>query len=352
MGMLIYGAYGYTGRLIAREAHEQGHRPILAGRDPNKLEALGTALELPTRVVGLDEAERLRSVLDETSVVLHCAGPYVHTARPMVDACLETGTHYLDLTGEATVFRALANRSTDAEEAGVMLLPGIGFDVVTSDCMGALVAQTAARATTLEVALYSKGGVSRGTLRTVVENIDRPGLVRREGRLRDVPHGWTSRTVDFGDRSRHVVSIPEGSVVTSGYSTDVPNVTTYFALPKIMERLLRVGRYAQGFASWAPVQSLLREVIDRRAAGPTDEERARGRTIVWASAGTRTGSPATARFWGPDAYTFTARSAVRAAERVLDGEAVPGYQTPATAFGPDFPLDIAGVEREWVQRPR
>lgn len=349
MNMLIYGAYGYTGRLIAREAKENGHRPILAGRNRRELEALGKALELPTEVVALDASDRLRGVLDEATVVVHCAGPYVRTARPMVDSCLETGTHYLDLTGEATVFRTLADRDEEATEAGVMLLPGVGFDVVPSDCMGALVAREAEGATTVEIALYARGGVSRGTLQTLVENIGQRGLVRREGRLRDVPHGWTTRAVDFGDRVRQVISIPEGSVVTSAYSMDVPNVTTYLALPKMVQRLLRAGRYVQGIASWGPVQRLLREIVERQASGPTEEERARGRTRVWASAGTRMGSLATARFHGPDAYSFTARSAVEAARRVLDGTAPSGYQTPATAFGPDFPLDIEGVEREWVE---
>lgn len=309
---------------------------------------MGDDLGLSTQTVSLEEPAHLRSVLEDVSVVVHCAGPYVHTAEPMVDACLDTSTHYLDLTGEVNVFRALVERDQEAEQADIVLLPGIGFDVAVSDCLGRFVADEVGAASTLEIALFTRGGVSRGTLRTLFENMDQPGLVRREGTLREVPHGWTSRTVDFGDRERQVVSIPEGSVVTSGYSTDVPNVTAYFALPKIVRSLLGRARYIRPIATWQPVRRILQYLADRRAPGPSKEERERGRTIVWAMARTRHGDSATARLYAPDAYTFTARSAVEAGEKLRAGTASAGYQTPSTAFGADFPLKISGVEREGV----
>lgn len=351
MSVLIYGAYGYTGLLIAEEAGRRDGDPILAGRNEDKLREVGHALDLSTRTVSLEASDSLRSVLDEVSVVIHCAGPYVQTVRPMVEACLDTGTHYLDLTGEARVFRWMAGRDEEAREAGVMLLPGIGFDVVASDCMGRYVAERVPHASTLEIALYAQGGVSQGTLRTVVENLGQQGLVRREGRLRKVPHGWTSRTVNFGDRSRQVVSIPDGSIVTSGYSTNVPNVTTYLAFPKMVQRVLGASRYLQGVATWSPVRRLFRELVERGAQGPSDEQRAEGRSVVWASARRRDKGSATARLYGPEVYTFTARSAVRALEMVIDGTAPAGYQTPSTAFGDDFPLEISRVEREVVSSP-
>jgi saccharopine dehydrogenase (NAD+, L-lysine-forming) len=347
MSALIYGAYGYTGRLIAREAVRRGLDPILAGRDEDALSDLGRALDLPTRAVSLSAPQRLRAVIDDASVVLHCAGPYVHTAPPMVAACLETGTHYLDLTGEVDVFRALAERAAAAEAAGCMLLPGIGFDVVPSDCLGRFVAGEGG-ATTLEVALYAEGTVSRGTLKTLIEQMGQGGLVRREGRLREVPPGWTSRSVDFGDRRRRVISIPEGSVVTSGWSTDVPNVTAYLALPSVVQSVLRASRHVRGILNWSPLKAVLKDLVDRRRPGPTAAERQQGRTIVWASARRSEGTPVTARLNGPEAYTFTARAATEALLRVLDGTAPAGYQTPSTAFGADFVLDIEGTSRTVV----
>ncbi len=351
MSILLYGAYGYTGRLIAREAANRGLRPMLAGRDGARLAAMGKELDLPTRTVALSEFTRLRTVLDESAAVLHCAGPFVHTASPMVEACLETGTHYLDLTGEMDVFRRLAGMDAEADAAGVMLLPGIGFDVVPSDCLARFVSTKAASPTTLEIALYSEGTVSRGTLKTLIEQMGRGGLVRREGTLREVPPGWTSRTVDFGDRRRRVISIPEGSVVTSGVSTDVPNVTAYLALPSLVRSLLRASRHAQPLLTWPPLKRLLKRLVERRREGPSPEERRRGRTVVWASARQGGGASVTARLHGPEAYTFTARAAVTAVERVLDGTAPAGYQTPSTAFGTNFVLDVEGVERTCVEEP-
>jgi short subunit dehydrogenase-like uncharacterized protein len=348
MSMLLYGAYGYTGRLIAQEAVDRGLQPILAGRDPAQLNAMGQRLDLPTRAVSLSESKRLRSVLEEVSAVLHCAGPFVHTGPPMVEACLDTGTHYLDLTGEMDVFRNLANRNGDADAAGIMLLPGIGFDVVPSDCLSRFVADRASGATTLEIALFAKGTVSQGTLKTLIEQMGQGGLVRREGMLREVPSGWTSRSVDFGDRRRSVISIPEGSVVTSGTSTDVPNVTAYLALPPVVQMLLRASRYVQGLLTWPPLKRLLKRFAEQGRVGPSAEQRRRGRTVVWSSARQEGGQSVTARLHGPEAYTFTAHAAVNGMERVLDGTAPPGYQTPSTAFGTDFVLDVEGVERTVV----
>jgi len=351
MSVLLYGAYGYTGRLIAQEAADRDLEPVLAGRDAARLDALGNKLNLRTRVVSLTQPDRLRRKLEDVPAMLHCAGPFVRTGPPMIETCLDTGTHYLDLTGEMEVFRRLAGRSEEAEAAGIMLLPGIGFDVVPSDCLAHFVAGRTEGATTLEIAIYARGNVSQGTLKTLIEQMGDGGLVRREGQLRSVPPGWTSRTVDFGDRERRVISIPEGSVVTSGYSTDVPNVTAYLALPPLVQSLLRASQYAQGLLTWPPVKQLLKRLVEQRREGPTAEERRQGRTVVWASARQKERPPVTARLHGPEAYTFTARAAVNAVERVLDGTAPPGYQTPSTAFGPDFVLDVSGVERTIVEEP-
>ena len=351
MSILLYGAYGYMGRLIAQEAEDRGLELVLAGRDAAKLDALENALNFSTRVTSLSEPDRLRRKLEDVPAVLHCAGPFVQTAPPMVEACLDTGTHYLDLTGEMDVFRRLAGRSEEAEAAGIMLLPGIGFDVVPTDCLANFVAGRAAGATTLEIAIYARGTVSQGTLKTLIEQMGRGGLVRREGKLREVPPGWTSRTVDLGDRQRRVLSIPEGSVVTSGHSTDVPNVTTYLALPPLVQSLLRASRYVQGLLTWPPVNRLLKRLVGLQGEGPTAEQRRQGRTEVWALARRAGEGPVTARLRGPEAYTFTARAAVNAMERVLDGTAPPGYQTPSTAFGADFALDVEGTERVVVEEP-
>jgi saccharopine dehydrogenase (NAD+, L-lysine-forming) len=346
MTYLIYGAYGYTGELIARHAVAQGHEPILAGRDPQKVDRLAAELDCPSQAVSLTDGFRLRSVLEAVPAVVHCAGPFVHTALPMVEACLDTGTHYLDITGEIDVFEGLMARDPDARAADVMLLPGIGFDVVPTDCLAAGLAEAMPGATDLEIAFMGRGGVSQGTLKTAIGQMGESGLVRRAGDIVEVPPGWSTRTVDFGDHPRTVITIPWGDVATAGHSTGIPNITVYTYLPRLGRQLLRLSRYAQGLLGWRPLQVLLQRLVEAWVPNPSAETRRAGATVVWASVRDEEGSTATARLRGPEAYTFTARTAVLGADRVVNGRAPAGYQTPATAFGSDFVFGVEGVERE------
>ena len=345
MSYLIYGAYGYTGALIARHAVEQGHEPILAGRDQRSLDALAAELDCPAHALSLTDGFRLRSVLEEVEAVVHCAGPFARTALPMVEACLDTGTHYLDITGEIEVFEGLMARDPDAKAAEVMLLPGIGFDVVPTDCLAKGLAEAVPTATDLEIAFMGRGGISQGTLKTAIEQMGESGLVRRAGEIVEVPPGWSTRTVDFGDHPRTVISIPWGDVATAGHSTGIPNITVYTSLPEIGRQLLRLSRYVQGVLGWRPLQLLLQRLVEAWVPNPSAETRRTGSTVVWASVRDADGHTTTARLRGPEAYTFTARAAVLGAERVMGGTAPAGYQTPATAFGSDFVFDVEGVER-------
>lgn len=347
MSYLIYGAYGYTGRLIAQRAVAEGHEPILAGRNDRRLSQIAAKFDLPFRTVALNDPGGLQAVLRDVEAVVHCAGPFVHTAGPMAAACIETGTHYLDITGEIPVFEALADRGAVAEERGVMLLPGIGFDVVPTDCLARTLSEKLSSATTLELAVYGSGGLSKGTLKSVIEHAGSGGRVRRQGELVDVPLGWTTRTVDFGDRSRTVVSIPWGDLVTAHHSTGIPNISVYVALPPLGRFAFRLGEYLKGLLAWPPLKTLLQRGVERWMDDPSAEARRRGRTRVWASVRDDAGKRRSARLTGPEAYTFTARTAVEAAGRVMDGTAPPGFQTPSTAFGASFVAGIEGVE--WTQ---
>jgi saccharopine dehydrogenase (NAD+, L-lysine-forming) len=278
--------------------------------------------------------------------VIHCAGPFAHTSAPVAAACLDTGTHYLDVTGEIPVLRALMARDAEATEKDVLLLPAVGFDVVPTDCLARRLAEAMPSATSLEIAFVGQGGVSQGTLKTAVEQMGEGGRVRRAGELVPVPPGWTSRQVTFGDRPRTVVSIPWGDVVTAGRSTGIPNVTVYTALPGWARRLLPYTRHVQGLLGWAPLQSLLKRAVERWAAPPTAADRERGYTQVWASVRNDQGERRTVRLRGPEAYAFTARTAVAAAARVVEGPPAVGSHTPSTALGASFVDGIEGVSVE------
>jgi short subunit dehydrogenase-like uncharacterized protein len=344
---LLYGSYGYTGRLIAARALERGLRPILAGRSEAPLREQAGALGLPWRAVGLDDPAALDAALAGVPVVVHAAGPFARTARPMAEACLRTGTHYLDITGEIGVFEALAARGAEAERAGVVLLPGVGFDVVPSDCLAAHLARRCPGAVRLALAFQPVGGgVSHGTATTMVENLAGGGAVRRGGRIVPVPAAYRTRRVDFGRGPVEVTTIPWGDVSTAYHSTGIPDVEVYTRVPAAARRLMVASRRLGWLLGSGPVQRFLKRRIDAAAPGPTPEQRARGRSLLWGEVEDGRGGRAAARLETPEGYTLTAATAVAAAEEVLAGRAAPGFRTPSLAFGPDWILGFEGVRRE------
>lgn len=344
---VLYGSYGYTGRLIARRAAERGLRGTLAGRDREALAAQADELGWPWRRFELDDGPRLRAALEGASAILHCAGPFFRTFRPVVRACLETGTHYLDITGEAGVFEALAARGDRAEAAGVMLLPGAGFDVVPTDCLAAHLAARLPSATRLRLSLRTVGGgLSRGTTATLVHHLGRGGLVRKNGRLTPVPAVWKTRRVDFGAGGTRVVTIPWGDVSTAWHSTGIGDIEVYAALPSVARAGLRIAGWAGPLLRPRPVRAVLEGLTRRFLNGPSEAARESGRSFIHGEVEDEEGRRATARMRTPEGYTFTARSAVLALERALAGDAPPGFRTPSLAYGPDFALGVEGVRRE------
>ena len=343
---LLYGANGYTGALVARTAAGRGLKPVLAGRTESKIAPLATELGFGHRVFGLDDPRKLDANLKDFPVVLHCAGPFSHTSRPVADACLRTRTHYLDITGEVAVFEALAARDAEARAAGVMLLPGVGFDVVPSDCLAAHLKRRLPTATKLTLAIRGTGRLSHGTIRTMVENVDRGGLVRRGGRLTPVPAAWKTREVDFGEGPVKATTIPWGDVATAFHSTGIPDIETYAALPASARLMMKASRPFKRLLALPKVQAFLKSRIDRLPAGPSDEERRRGASFVWGEVEDDAGMKRASLLCGPEGYTLTALTALAAVERVLKGEHTPGFQTPSRAYGPDFVMEIDGVVRE------
>lgn len=344
---LIYGSYGYTGDLIARLAVQRGHRPILAGRNPRKLATQATELGCQHAVVDLRERAALDATLTQVSAVLNCAGPFKHTAQPMADACLAAGVHYLDITGEIAVFEALQARDAEARAAGVMLLPGVGFDVVPSDCLAAHLHRRLPTATHLALGIRGVGGgVSRGTAITAVESLDAATTVRRNGQLVTVPAGSLRRTIDFGRGPRECVAIGWGDVSTAYHSTGIPNVEVYFYFPPNAVRAMTASRHLAPFLQSRPMQSLLKVAIRLRPAGPDAEQREKGSSLLWGEVVDAAGRRCVSRLRTPEGYALTAQTAIAAVEKVLAGQARPGFQTPSRAFGPDFILEFSGVQRE------
>jgi short subunit dehydrogenase-like uncharacterized protein len=345
MTFLLYGANGYTGRLAAEHAVASGLRPVLAGRRPEAVRSLADRLALEWRAFDLGSPAALRQGLRGVAAVLHAAGPFSATAAPMVEACLGTGVHYLDITGEIAVFEAVALRDAEARSAGVMLLPGAGFDVVPTDCLAAHLKRRLPAASRLRLAIHVGGGISRGTAKTVAEAAGRHTLVRRGGRI--VERATPPRAeVDFGEGPRPALARSWGDVATAWRSTGVPDIEVFFSLSPRLERVVRLQRSLRPLLATGWAQRLLRRQIERKVpAGPTPAQRARGRSVIVGEAWAPDGSRVSSRLVTAEAYTLTAWTAIELARRACSGQAVPGYQTPATAHGADFVLGFPGSAR-------
>lgn len=341
--ILLYGAYGFTGDLTARLARQRGVELILAGRNGEKTAALANELGFEHRVFGLEDAA---AHLGGVAVVLHCAGPFSKTAKPMIAACIERGVHYLDITGEIGVFELAAHYGPKAAAAGVMLLPGVGFDVVPSDCLAAHVHAALPEATALELAFHGLGGFSHGTASTFLQHLGEGGAIRKDGKITVVPTAHASRQIDFGRGPRNAVAIPWGDVSTAYHSTGIGNIVVYMAMPKGMHRAAKASNLVGPILRKPWFRRTLQARLDAGPAGPDEAARARSGSYLWAEARAPDGRVATARLKTPDGYDLTADSSLRIAVAVCDGAAKPGFQTPSTAFGADFVLQCDGVSRE------
>jgi short subunit dehydrogenase-like uncharacterized protein len=337
MAWMIYGANGYTGQLIAELARERGERPILAGRSADKVRPLADRLGFPWRAFDLDHPD-----LHDARLVLHCAGPFSATSRPMVDACLKAGAHYLDITGEVEVFESVLGRDAEARARGVVLLPGTGFDVVPSDCLAALLKRRLPSATRLELAFAPLGRSSPGTLKTSIESLPRGGMVRRGGKLLRVPPAHEVREVPFADKRRMAMSIPWGDIATAWRSTQIPDITVFVAASPATIRGARWTRWTAPVLGLAPVQRFLKARVERNVRGPDATERARGAAQFWGRASDATRS-VEMTMSVPEGYTLTAHAALECTARVLAGGVDPGAWTPSLAFGADFAASLPGV---------
>ncbi len=343
---LIYGANGYTGELIAREAVKRGLKPILAGRSRNKVEPLAKELNLTCRTFALEDKKSLEYTLKEVDFVIHCAGPFSLTSAQMGEACLRLQKHYLDITGEIAVFEALAARDEAAKKAGIMIMPGVGFDVVPSDCLALHLKNRLPTATDLSLAFYGLGKISHGTQATMTLNIGKGGAIRENGEIKSVPAAYKTREIDFGEVRKTGVTIPWGDVSTAFYTTGIPNIEVFTVVPEPQLKLLKLSRYFGWLLATKPLQNFLQKQIPE--GGPNAEERAKGKTYLWGKASDNEGNSVESRQTCPEGYTTTYLTALKIAKKILDGNFAAGFQTPAKAYGADLILEIEGVTRSDV----
>lgn len=338
---LIYGCYGFTGELIAERCVERGLAPVLAGRNAERVRAVAERTGLTYRVFGLDDPGVLDAGIGDAALVLHCAGPYSATSRPMVDACLRSGAHYLDITGEYAVLEAVLARDAEAEAAGVTLMPSVGFDVIPTDCMAVKLKQALPTATKLELAFSSGVRPSAGTAKTTVEGLTIGAIARRGGEIVTLRKPLV-REVPLGGRTRTVMSIPWGDLVTAYASTGIEHITTYTEVPPKVAKAAGLLRYVAPVLGLGPVQRVLKKKAGQ-AKGPNAEERKAARSHIWGRVEDPSGKSVEGRLETSESYELTVLGSLECVRRILDGETSPGATTPATAFGPGLVTSLPGA---------
>ena len=342
---LIYGATGYTGRLIAEHAVDRGLNPVIAGRREDAVRALAERLGVRHRVFGLDRRRALMEGLDGMLAVLHAAGPFSATAASMAEACLAAGVHYCDITGEINVFEGLAAKDARAKAAGILLMPGVGFDVVPSDCLAAHVAARLPDATRLRLSVGGLTRASRGTAKTMVESVAQGTRVRLNGRIM-LARGTPTGTADFGAGPRRTVGVSWGDVSTAWHSTGIKDIEVFFEADRNMRMVAAMPVFVKTALGTGMVQRFLKSQIDSRLPpGPTAEQRARGRAIVVAEARDATGRIVASRLATPEPYALTVLTAVEIVRRVASEGAPAGFRTPSAVYGADFIMSFGGVDR-------
>ncbi|WP_250466552.1 saccharopine dehydrogenase NADP-binding domain-containing protein [Caballeronia sp. GAFFF2] len=339
---IIYGANGYTGELIAREAARRGLKPVLSGRRRESVEDLARTMGLEARAFGLDDVAALTGQIQGHALVLNCAGPFSATAAPMMEACLRAGAHYLDITGEIAVFEHAQSLDARARDAGVVLCPGVGFDVIPTDCVAAALKAALPDATHLALGFDSRSGFSPGTAKTSVEGLAQGGEVRRGGKIVTVPLAYKVRRIDFGDGEKEAMTIPWGDVSTAWHTTGIPNIEVFIPGSPRMVTNARRANYIRPLLGLPWVQKLIKARIARTVKGPSEEKRAKMPTFVWGEVTNARGEKKTARIRTANGYSLTITGSLAVVEHVTAARPAGCAYTPASLVGTDLVMRLPG----------
>lgn len=314
---------------------------MLAGRKEEALKAQSHETGCPYQVVSIDETEKLKNLLSPATLVIHCGGPFLYTAEKMAEACLATGTHYTDITGEIGVLQLLAGLNDRAREKGILILPGAGFDVVPSDCLALHLKHRLPDATHLELAFaMSDGGISRGTAKTTIEGLGEGSCIRLNGKLTIVPLHQGIKEINFGKFSSLAARIPWGDLSTAWHSTGIPNIEVFMGISRTMAFFMRLTSNFNWLMRKRWLKDILLKQADRGAAGPADEKRKNTRSYLVGRAWNGSGDVVKSGMVTLDGYTLTAKTSVLIAEKILAAKFTTGYQTPASAYGAGLILEV------------
>ncbi len=340
--LIIYGAYGYSGELMVREAIKQGIKPVVAGRIAEKLLPIANELGLEYRAFSVKDAA---GYLQDVTVLLNCAGPFSATAEALAKACLSQKVHYLDITGEIDVFRKCYALDDEAKSRNVIVMPGVGTDIVPTDCLAAMLKERLPAATRIDLAFSFGTSPSIGTVKTSIESVGKGGLIREGGRLKTVPNAYRMKKIPFQNQPQWAVTIPWGDVFTSGISTGVPDGMVYMAMTKLGIYMLRLSNPFKGIMNTRFGQDLGKSLVSKFIKkGPDEQARETQRGQFWGEAEAPGGDKVEMTMSTPNVYSLTVEVGIRIAGYCLGNHGKSGYYTPSMLLGSHFIDSIPGID--------
>ena len=340
---MIYGANGYSGQLIAERASGRGLSPVLAGRNQTEIASLADRLNLKWRCFDLSSPETIKENLMDMDCLIHCAGPFSATSRPMIEGCLASSTHYFDITGEIDVFEFAHSDDINhkAKESGIVICPGVGFDVIPTDCIALTLSQAMPDAVELNLGFSSRSPMSPGTAKTMVEGLASGTRRRVNGAI--VSTSQIIRKVDYGKGPKTSMLLSWGDVSTAYFSTGIPNISVFIPASPSSIRFIKLAGYLKPFLGWKWVQDFLKRKAGAKK-GPSTETRSACRTLVWGEVLNKAGQTKTLRIETANGYDLTIDGPLAIMESFLEnGFTKQGSLTPSMLMGSDFIDKLPGT---------
>lgn len=323
--ILIYGAGGYMGKLFTQFAKEKNLSVILASRD-----YFSTDDEL--RLFSIDETSVIDNHLFDIKLVVNLAGPFAFTQHAFIKACIETGTHYIDLSGEFPEFMSAFHFDSDAKSENITLMPGAGFGVVPTDVAAKLAQLLLPDATHLTLAYYTVGGATKGTLKTILKDINKEGIEIKNGKIIKAKPAYSDFHFSMNGKIKRVVYNPwRGDLFTATHSTNIPNIKTFSNFPGLVEKMMK------GNLLW------IRDLIMKRLlyffpSGPSDKKLQKGYSYIYAEVKNEKGLIKNVKIKGPEAYVFTAQCLTNISLNIMNDNFISGFQVPSV-YGKEILLE-------------
>ncbi len=338
---MLYGCTGYSGKLIARECHRQGLKPILAGRSESKVRQLAEEFGFEFRVFDLADSKQIESALTDCFMIFNAAGPFTQTCEPILSACLKLGVHNLSLVGEVPLLESLQKYDQAAKEAGITVGIGLGYDVIPTDCIANILKERMPDATHLTIMMQGTSHMSPGSTKEMIEQLgEQPFWARKNGEL--IESAAKTKKIDVGLGETLAMTIAWGDISSAYFSTNIPNIEVYATLSRIEVLMMQAISKLKPLIRIKRVQGWINKVIDLTVKGPSDFVLEETPVYFLGEVSNAKGDVIQAKLETASGYRLTYLGAVFGIKHVLENAVKTGYQTPAQLLGSNAIEQIEG----------